>query len=653
MLRDFRKVFKDNGTTVGGIMVVLSISMLWYLLPSGSGNVTQDTVVARAYGHEIYKRDVDEQINEAAQRFGKGANLQQLMAYLGPQALQQAIQNKLVDELAERHGVVVTDPEVRSELEAQLNQYPTLQDPATHKLLSYDKLKPILDQDGFSLSQLEHQIRESLVRRKLVEQAALQIPVDPAWLDAENRVRNEKITFEDARLAPDTTKLQDPGDATLQAFLQNSGQRFLQPTRRVIQFVALDKAALAKEVTVSDAEVQKAYQDRLAQFSTPAQVKARHILFKATNDEQYASALKRAQDLRAKLVKGLDFAKAAEQFSDDPSAKGRGGDLGWFDASKMVKDFSDAAFKLKAGEISQPVKTQFGYHLIQVEDSKPAAVKPFDEVKAQLKAQMEDDRFATKATERLENLKKKANNGDLTNGARALGLQAKLSKPFANTGGVVIDGLHGAVDSLVNTTFSLKVGEVSNVGRVGDAYVLFRVQKEVPPAVAPLDEIRDQVLAAWKVDQARADLRAKAEATLKQGGFEALKDLGATLQTLTDTTLSAHAELAGHSGIRKAMLDTPTGQTTPLFWTEDGKLWVGQIKARTPAPALTFETRKALVEAIQNEEAAKLLTSEQQALHSDGSLHPGFSSLWGRLDGIWINEDYVKALAASASGDDN
>ncbi|HTL99065.1 MAG TPA: hypothetical protein VL181_09715, partial [Holophagaceae bacterium] len=184
-------------------------------------------------------------------------------------------------------------------------------------------------------------------------------------------------------------------------------------------------------------------------------------------------------------------------------------------------------------------------------------------------------------------------------------------------------------------------------------YVLFRVQKEVPPSVAPLNEIRDQVLTGWKQDQARADLRAKVEATLKQGGFDALKDLGATIQTLTDTTLSAHAELASHSGIRKAMLDTAAGQTTPAFWTEDGKLWVARVKARTPAPALTFQTRKALVESIQSQEAGKLLSAEQEALHSSGNLHPGFSSLWGRLDGIWINEDYVKALAASSSGDDN
>mgnify|MGYP001545615077 CR=1 FL=1 len=592
MLRDFRKVFKDNGTTMGALMVVLSAGMLLYLVPSGAQNVTPDSVVARVYGHEIFKREVDEQIAQAMQRFGKGANQEQLMAFLAPQALQQVVQDKLVDELADRHGVVVTDLEVRTSMEAQLSQYPTLLDPDTHKLLSYDKLKPMLDADGFSLQQMEQRVRGGLVRQKLVEQAALQIPVDAAWVDSENRARNEKLTFEEARITLDASKVADPGDAALQSYLQKSGQRFLQPPRRVIQFVALDKAALAKETAVSDAEVQKAYDTRKAQFTTAAQVKARHILFKASTDAEYADALKKAQDLRVKLVHGLDFGKAAEQFSEDPSAKGRGGDLGWFDAPKMVKEFSDAAFKLKKNEISEPVKTSFGYHLIQVEDTKPEEVKPFDEVKAQLRAQLEQDRFSTKATERLENLKKKANGGDLANGARSLGLEAKLSQPFASTGTTAIKGLNGPADAIVSAAFALKVGGVSSVTHVGDSLVLFRVQKEIPPVVAPLAEIRDQVLAAWKQDQARADLEAKAEAALKQGGIEALKPLGAAVQTLSDTTLSTHADLAGHSGIRKALLDTAAGQTTPLFWTEDGKLWVAAIQSRTPAPAETFASWK-------------------------------------------------------------
>ncbi|MBS1784573.1 MAG: peptidyl-prolyl cis-trans isomerase [Acidobacteria bacterium] len=654
MLRDFRKVFKDNGTTMGALMVVLSAGMLLYLVPSGGGVVTPDSVVARVYGHEVFRREVDEQIDQALQRFGKGANRDQLMPLIAPQAFQMVLRDKLVEELAERHGVVVTDPEVRTAVEAQLSQYPVLLDPTTHKLLPYDKLKPILDESGFSLPQMEKGVRASLVRQKLVDQAALLVPVDAAWVESENRARNEKLTFDEARLTPDPSKVADPGDATLDAYLKQSGQRFLQPPRRVIQFVSLDKAALAKETAVSDAEVQQAYDSRKAQFTTAAQVKARHILFSASTDEEYAAALKKAQDLRAKLVKGLDFAKAAEQYSQDPSAKGRGGDLGWFDAPKMVKEFSEVAFKLKKGEISEPVKTQFGYHLIQVEDTKPATTKSFDEVKAQLRAQLESDRFAAKATERLENLRKKANGGDLANGARALGLEAHLSQPFSETGTTAISGFNGPVESILGPTFTLKVGGVSSVIQAGDSYLVFRVQKELPPAVPPLAEIRAQVLTAWKLDQARTDLQTKAADALKQGGLEALKPLGAVVQTLSDTTLSAHADLTAHSGIRKALLDTPTGQTTPLLWTEDGKLWVAVLKARTPAPALTFETRRALVQSVQDQEAQKLLGSEMQTLLRQGNLHPGFSSLWGHLNGIWIDKAYERQLqSADAVGDDN
>ena len=650
MLRDFRKVFKDNGTTMGALMVVLSAGMLLYLVPSGAQNVTPDSVVARVYGHEVFKRDVDEQINKDMQQFGKGVNRDQLMAYLAPRALEELIQNKLMEELAERHHVVVTDAEVRAAMEAQLSQYPVLLDPTTHKLKSYAELKPILDDAGFSLAQMEKQVRSGLAFQKVVEGAALQVPVDAAWVEVEHRVRNEKITFEEALLTPDPSKIATPTDAVLQTYLQQSGQRFLQPVRRVIQYVVIDPAALAKETAVTDADLHKAYTDRIAQYTTDAQVKARHILFNATTDAQYADALKKAQDLRVKLLHGQDFAKAAEEYSQDPSAKGHGGDLGWFEAAKMVKPFSEVAFSLKKGEISQPVKTQFGYHLIQVQDTKPAEVKSFDQVKDQLKAQLESERFATKATERLENLKKKANGGDLANGARSLGLQAKLSRPFTNGGGVSFDGLQGAVDSLVNTAFTLKVGGVSNVGRVGDSYTLFRVQKELQPSLAPLNEIHDQILAAWKDDQARAQVKTTAEAALQQGGIEALKPLGGVLQTLSDTTLTAQPDLSGNSAIRKAMLDAAVGQTTPLLWTEKGKLWVAQLKARTPAPALTFETRKALVENIQNQEAQKLIFSELEHLRREGDLHPGFSSLWGHLDGIWKNDSFLASLRASAPG---
>ena len=175
---------------------------------------------------------------------------------------------------------------------------------------------------------------------------------------------------------------------------------------------------------------------------------------------------------------------------------------------------------------------------------------------------------------------------------------------------------------------------------------------ELPGRTSPflVAEIRPQVLAAWKLDQARTQLQAQAQTALQQGGLEALKPLGAVVQTLSDTTLSAQPDLENHSAIRQALLDAAPGQTTPFRWTEDGKLWVAVLKARTPPPALTFETRKALVEGIQTQEAQKLLSAELETLLRQGNLHPGFSSLWGHLGGIWKNEAYLKALQASGPG---
>jgi hypothetical protein len=101
-------------------------------------------------------------------------------------------------------------------------------------------------------------------------------------------------------------------------------------------------------------------------------------------------------------------------------------------------------------------------------------------------------------------------------------------------------------------------------------------------------------------------------------------------------------DLVAHPGIRKALLDTPTGQTTPVLWTQDGKLWAARITAREPAPALTFETRRNLIQEVQTTEAQKLLSAQLQALDQHGRLRPGLSSLWGQLGGIYINNAAVQ-----------
>ena len=626
MLRSFRQVFKSNRTPMAAVMIVVLLGMVAYLAPSG-GVMTADTVVARVYGREILMRDLAEHMQELYQRYGKQASQEALKPFVQSQALRDLTNQKLMEELADRHHVVVTDEEVGARLRAFLRQYPMLLD-AKGALKSTTELKQIFQETGFNPTMQERALRAELLRTKLVQQAALQVPLDEAWLAVENRLRNEKVAFQQVALAVNSQAIPDPGDAPLEALYKAGGERFLQPPRRIIQFVAVDRSAFAKDLQVSDADLKAAFETRKGDTT---EFKARHILFKAEGETQMQQATEKAQLLRARLVKGQDFAKTAEELSEDPSAKGNGGDLGWFNASKMVKPFSDAAASLKVGEISEPIRTQYGIHLIKLEGRRE---QKFEDVKPQLAQEIADSRFNTRAQERLEQIRKRANGGDLAAAAKSLGSPAQVSQPFSNEPTAQVEGLP-ELAQIVGDVFHLKVGEVSKPMAFPTRHLLFRVQEELPQAVPPFKEIRVKVLAAYRLEEARKQAVAKAEQALKAGGLPAV----GPVTDQAAAPLSGLRDLVAHPGIRKALLETPVGQTTPILWTPDGKLWVARITAREPAPALTFETRRSLLQDVQTGEAQKLLSAELQSLDREGRLRPGFSSLWGHFGGIYVNAD--------------
>jgi peptidyl-prolyl cis-trans isomerase D len=625
MLRNFRQVFKGNQAPMAVVMMVVLLGMVAYLAPSHGNPDAPDNIVARVYGREITRRDLDAPMQEMVRRLGKNANLESLAPFLQTQAVAQLVRSKLVEELAERHGIVVTDAEIKNALEARLRQYGFVGE--DNRLMPTAQINDSLREHGMSLKQMEAETATVLAGQKLVQQASSQVPVDDQWLNLENRVRSEKVSFEAATLAPDPAQVPDPGTPKLEAFLKDSGARFQTGPRRVIDYVALTPAALGL-APADDAAVQAIYDSRKGQFT---ELKASHVLFKATSDSEVQEAMKKALDLRAKLLAGQDFNKAAETLSEDPSAKGNKGDLGWFQPDTMQKPFTQAALALKIGEISQPVRTVYGIHLIRLEGRRE---KSFDQVKEQLRAQLNRERFATKAKDRLEQLRKRTGDrGDLGSAAKNLGLKVQTSPAFTQDA-AAIEGLPGS-QGVAGDAFRLEVGQVSKVQQTQDGFMVFRVQEERPVAIPPLAEIKGKVLEAWQLEEARKTAQAKAQSAVKAGD---LKAVGAPVAQ-DAVTIASLGELGKHPAIRKALLDTPVGQLTPVLWTPDGKLWVARIKARVPAEPLTFGARKSLVELIQQETAQKFLAAEIQTLERDGDLHPGFSSFYGRLSGIWRNKE--------------
>jgi len=165
----------------------------------------------------------------------------------------------------------------------------------------------------------------------------------------------------------------------------------------------MEKEAKKIESSVSDADIKAEYEKNKDAYKVPAQLKARHILVKSEDEAKaIIKSLEAAKDSKA------EFIKLAKEKSTGPSGKS-GGDLGWFALDRMVPEFSLAADKLKKGTFTkEPVKTQFGYHIIYLEDRKPAGTKTLDEVKDQIKAKLNREKFNAFMDETVKKLKKDA-----------------------------------------------------------------------------------------------------------------------------------------------------------------------------------------------------------------------------------------------------
>jgi parvulin-like peptidyl-prolyl isomerase len=169
--------------------------------------------------------------------------------------------------------------------------------------------------------------------------------------------------------------------------------------------------AVVETVTVTDEEIEAYYTLNKKEFTDPEQVKARHILIKVpfgASEEAKNKAMKKAGDILGWLKDGEKFETLTEQYSEDPATKKTGGELGYFPRGRMAKPFEKAAFSMKPGEISQVVETDFGYHIIQVEDRKEAVVMPFEEVKDLIGKKMKDSRVSKAVEEFVKNAAEEA-----------------------------------------------------------------------------------------------------------------------------------------------------------------------------------------------------------------------------------------------------
>ncbi|HID50176.1 MAG TPA: hypothetical protein EYP40_11305, partial [Chromatiales bacterium] len=297
-----------------------------------------------------------------------------------------------------------------------------------------------------------------------------------------------------------------PGEEEIQAWYEQHAADYRTPEQISVEYVELKLEDMASRVEVSDEELSSYYEQHLENYiSQPERRKVRHILIQVDAGTDDAKARARAEQLAQRLREGADFSELARSGSDDSVSAEQGGDLGFISQGMMDKAFEQAAFRLKPGEVSPPVRSKFGYHLIRVDEIQPARVQSLAEVRDQIRKELQSERAETRfyeSVDKLNNLSYEIPDS-LTPVAEELGLEVKHSPLFPRSGG---SGLF-ANPRVVSAAFRdevLQEHRNSELVEISDTHMLvLRLREHKPGAQRPLAEVRAGIEARLKQDKAR------------------------------------------------------------------------------------------------------------------------------------------------------
>jgi peptidyl-prolyl cis-trans isomerase D len=428
------------------------------------------------------------------------------------------ISRELLVQRAHEMGYVVSDQELAETLYA----IPALQ---VEGKFSRDRYAALLRQQGRTEPEFEREFRRDLETSQLRGGIALSSFVTPGELRRRIAIEGETRDVEYAVIpAANYAASVTVSPAETAAFYAQHKADFMTSETVSLQYLQLTLGDIAAGVQVTDDALHK-YYDQVApeRFVDPERRHGSHILIEAGSDD--AAALKKAEQIVARAKAGEDFAKLARENSDDPGSKQAGGDLGWATREAYVAPFADALFGMKKGEIRGPVKTQFGYHIIRLEDVQPPHQRSFDEVRAELEGDYRKEQAQNGFYERSQQLADESFSAlsELDTVGKKLGLPVQTVEGYTRKGG----GPFGTDSKVIEAVFSddvLQQRQNSAAINLGDdKVVVVRVTDHKTPQQRSLAEVQADVEAKLRSEAARKAAEAAAQAVVaKVGAGDAL-----------------------------------------------------------------------------------------------------------------------------------
>jgi peptidyl-prolyl cis-trans isomerase D len=463
---------------------------------------------------ESVRRQYQEELSRLQASFGDAGVPDELRKQLQTRALEQAVRSELVRQRTRKLRFVASDKQVLESIQ----QIPAFQ---VDGKFSSDAYHAALRSAGMRPDQFEANQRDNAVAMQLDRGISISAFVLPGEIDRRIALLDE--TREIAWVIIPAAEFQAAAtldEAALKAFYDGHQSLYMTEEQATVDYVELNIESLAAGAKIGDEQLREYYEANKERYATAGRRHARHILIAVKGDEAAAEA--RAKSIYERVRAGEDFAALARKLSDDAASAPAGGDLGWALRGDFVTAFGDAVWSMQPGQIHEPVRTEFGWHVIRLEEAEADKTRSFEEVRAQIEPELrraEVEKLFGDQQEMLDTLVFESS-GNLADVAQKLNLPIRRIEHFTRAGG----GELGKNPALIAAVFSPEVlsgSELRTVELAEGRVVAVRVVSHDPARARPFEDVRDQVVAAARLDAGRRLAAEKAEAVateLSAGG---------------------------------------------------------------------------------------------------------------------------------------
>jgi peptidyl-prolyl cis-trans isomerase D len=640
----FRSREKSVRILLGALLLLVAFSMLTYLVPNyNTGSNTSDTIVA-----EIGKNDVITlpEVQRLIQNTVRGRQLPpEVLPNYVPTMVDQLVTERALAYEAARLGFTVTDADLADTIRQSA---PGLfQD---GRFVGRDAYASMLAQQNVTIAEFEADLRRQILINRLREVAIEGTIVTPLEIEQAYRKKNEKIKIEYVKISNDKYRAEaQPSAEELQTYYRANNARYQTSEMKNLAILIADPAKMEQTATPSDTDLRRMYSQNQESFRTPERVKVRHILLKTdgkpASEEPKIKA--KAEDLLKQIRGGADFAALAKKNSEDTGSAASGGEYpGFVTRGQTVPEFEKAAFSLKPGQTSDLVKTQYGYHIIQVLQHEDARLRPFEEAKSELAVQAKKQ-LVNDAMNKISDTAQAALQKDPAHPETvAASLNMQLVRVDGFTAGQTIKEI-GPSPDFEQAVAGLKKGESSQLLALADNKVALALLLDVtPPRPQTFEEvqsrIRDNITQNRLVVAVQNHAKELVDKTRSMGGdlAKAAKTMGLEVKTSGEIDRSGTVEGLGSATYIQEGFTRPDGAVFGPISTPDATVVAKVLQHADPDLSKLPEQRVALRDEIKS----------QKARDRNSLFEAGLRDALVKQGKIKIHQDVINRLLAGYRG---